>query len=143
MLVDITLAKAMASAIAEQSQLPVFDRELDLPQAYRLQHEVSRFRANAEIGGIKAGVTNRKSQEYFQIDHALIGSLYADAKLPNNCKLPYVEGRLIECEAALLVNEEGAPVSIAPAIEFVLPKFARQSEMTASGLIACNLCAES
>ena len=44
MLVDITLAKAMASAIAEQSQLPVFDRELDLPQAYRLQHEVSRFR---------------------------------------------------------------------------------------------------
>ena len=101
MLVDITLAKAMASAIAEQSQLPVFDRELDLPQAYRLQHEVSRFRANAEIGGIKAGVTNRKSQEYFQIDHALIGSLYADAKLPLKAGLLNARRRFSSTRRAL------------------------------------------
>ena len=114
MLVDITLAKANGIGNRKQSQLPVFDRDWICLRPIGF---------NTKYRGSESKCRNRRHQgwryqpqitEYFQIDHALIGSLYADAKLPNNCKTAHASGRLAGMRAALLVNEEGALVFDCP-----------------------------
>ena len=113
-------ADTLFQAIANRAELPEFDGGRTLEEAYRLQHEVTRRRASGGIGGIKAGVTAPALQKFFEIDHPLIGRLYEDARLASGCTIPFVEGRKLECEVAIIVDGEGVPRAIAPAIEIVL-----------------------
>lgn len=130
---------SLAAAIKSHAPLLAFGDTLSLEEAYALQHQVSQARTGGQIGGVKAGVTSPKVQAYFKLDHALIGSLCADARQSNGCSLAHLEGRAVECEVALIVDEEGRLKSIAPAIEIVFVKFSQQSDMTAPNLVACNL----
>lgn len=133
------LSQALADAIASHAELPEFEGEFSLDEAYRLQSAVALGRAS---GGIKAGVTAPALQRFFEIDHPLIGRLYADSRFANGCRVPYVDGRNLECEVAIIVDGEGRPKAIAPAIEIVLLRFARPADASAANLVACNLGAD-
>lgn len=115
---------------------------MSLEEAYGLQREVTAICSPASAGGIKAGVTSPQAQAYFELDHALIGNLYADGRRASGCAIPHLEGRIIECEAAVFVDAQGAPQKIAPAIELVFLKFGQQSDMTVPNMVACNLGAD-
>lgn len=130
---------ALAHAIASHAELPEFEGELSLDEAYRVQASVVKPRA---IGGIKAGVTATALQRFLKIDHALIGRLYADSRFASGCSIPYVDGRTLECEVAIIVDDKGCPKAIAPAIEIVLLRFARPTDASAVNLVACNLGAD-
>lgn len=122
--------------------LPEYPEALELDEAYRIQHQVTAALASGNTGGIKAGVTTEAAQQFFGLNHALIASLYGDGRRSAGCTIPYLAGRTLECEVAVLVDAEGEPTAIAPAIETVLLNFARPEDLTAANLVACNLAAE-
>ena len=129
-------------AISSHTPLPEFDEGLSLEEAYELQHAVTIARSPNGVSGIKAGVTSQLAQSFFKLDHALIGSLYADARREIGCAIPFLKGRALECEVAVLVDGNGTPKQIAPAIEVVFVSYSRQSDMSAASLVACNLGAD-
>ena len=139
---SLKFADELSAAITRHAPLPAFETELSLEASYRLQHEVTRVRTQGAVGGIKAGVTAPPMQSFFKLDHALIGSLYADSRYGSGCRLPYVEGRNLECEVAIVVDGEGCPKAVAPAIEIVFVRFGRPTDMSAANLVACNLGAD-
>lgn len=137
-----SFAQQLANAIRAHEPLPAFESKMDLDEAYQLQHEVTQARTQGDIGGIKAGVTNRQIQEFFQLEGALIGSLYADAALPVGATLVLIPGRMIECEVAIQLDRDGKPLAIAPAIEIVRVDFSEPTDLSAANLVACNLGAD-
>ncbi len=136
------LVRHLAKSISEHAPLPEIEESFTLADAYELQHQVTAVRSPGKTGGIKAGVTAKPIQEFFGIDHALLGSLYHDGRLNSGCELAHLEGRNIECEIAVLVDEKGTPTALAPALEIVYVNFSRPSDMTAPNLVACNLGAD-
>ena len=102
---------SIAAAIRAHQPLPAIGANLDLAAAYALQAEVAPLVSPEGFAGIKAGVTNPALQKNFGIDHALLGRLYENGRLTNGATLPNIEGRLLECEIGLIVDDSGAPVS--------------------------------
>ena len=94
------------------------------------------------VGGVKLGVTNPQAQAFFGLNHALIASLYAGARLKVGDTIPAIEGRALETEFAVVVDQDGQPKAIAPAIEIVFVSFSRKSDMTAANLVLSNLGAD-
>lgn len=131
----------IAAAIAAQSALPEFS-PLTLEQAYALQPQVASRVSPDGDAGIKAGITAVPLQKVFQIDHALLGRLYRSGELNDGAQIPFLEGRLIECEIGVLASADGQVISIAPAIEFAFTRFARKEDATAANLVAANVAAE-
>lgn len=139
---DTELAKSIAIATSQRTNLPVNLDIQDLTSAYQLQHEVTALRSPEGAIGIKAGVTAKQGQAFFGLDHALIASLYADTMHASGANIPSVEGRLLESEVAIKVDKDGHPLEIAPALEIVAVRFADARQMTAPNLVACNLGAD-
>ena len=136
------LISSIARAIESRTQLPPIDVELTLSDAYGLQHQLTKQLSPEGRGGIKAGVTAPGAQKHFGVDHGLIGSLYGGSQLEDGCRLPFVRGRMLECELAVVTDRDGTPKAIAPAIEIVLVQFARPEDMTAANLVLSNLGAD-
>lgn len=136
------LSESVAASIRERKPVPPIDESLTLDEAYNLQHQVTSLLCPGGGGGIKAGVTTGAAQAHFGLAHALLGSLYGDARLGDGCVLPMVEGRLIETEVAVTVDRDGNPQSIAPAIEIARVQFSRGSDMNAPNLVLANLGAD-
>ena len=132
----------LANAISSHSPLPAFEEKLSLNDAYEMQHELTKVLCQNGSGGIKAGVTATPIQQYFGLNHALIASLYPNSRYGADAKVPFIEGQGIELEVATLIDGEGRPKAIAPAIELVFVKFSNQEDMTASNLVASNLGAD-
>ncbi|MEM6536986.1 MAG: hypothetical protein AAF668_04580 [Pseudomonadota bacterium] len=139
---NTSLANQIAEALSSHTLLPEFNDELTLEQAYEIQHAVTQLRSPDRIGGIKAGVTSKIAQGFLKLEHALIGSLYADTRHTDGSTIPYLEGRSLECEVAVIVDGNGRPKEIAPAIEGVYVNYSRQSDMSAASLVTCNLGAD-
>lgn len=137
---DLTLS--LARAIKGGQTLPQLPTNIDVDGAYRLQHEVTRTVSPGSIAGIKAGVTAKPVQQFLALDHALIASLYKDTCLASGAQLSWLEGRKIESEVALKVDDQGFPIAIAPALEIVSVRFSAPEQMTASNLLICNLGAD-
>ena len=136
------LVNGFAEAIKAHAPLPEVEQTFDLEAAYALQHRVTALRSPQAVGGVKLGVTNPQAQAFFGIDHALLGSLYGDARLSTGASIQFLEGRGLETEFAVLVDGKGKPKAIAPAIEIVFVSFSRKSDMTASNLVVGNLGAD-
>ena len=68
--------------------------------------------------------------------------MYPDARLKAGDTIPYLKGRSLETELAVVVDSKGRPKAIAPAIEVVFVSFERQSDMCASNLVLSNLGAD-
>lgn len=139
---DKAVVRGFAEAIKAHTPLPELYTAFDLETAYTLQHKVTALRSPDSLNGIKLGVTNPQAQAFFGLDHALLGSLYGDARLPAGATIQSLEGRALETEFAVLVDEEGQPKAIAPAIEIVFVSFSRKSDMTAANLVVGNLGAD-
>ena len=99
------LVSGMACAIRAHEPLPEVNEQLELGEAYHLQHKVTALRTGDIPGGIKLGVTNPAAQSFFGLDHALLGSLYGDSRLESGATIPFLEGRGLETEFAVLVDE--------------------------------------
>lgn len=136
------LASGIAEAILNGAPLPAINKAYSLNEAYILQHAVTRAVTATNVAGIKAGVTAPAAQEFFGLDHALLGSLYDAGQVEQNGSIDFVPGRLIECELAVLVDKNAQPISVAPAVEFVRVNFERPEDLTAANLVLSNLGAE-
>ena len=136
------LIKSIAEAIATHKPIPEIDLSLELDDAYAMQHEITIRRSPEGTAGIKAGVTSHAAQNYFGLTHSLIGHLYVDSFHDHESSLPYIRGRKLECELAVIVDERGSPKAIAPAIEVVLVQFQRSSDISANNLVLTNLGAD-
>lgn len=139
---SIEFAEKLSTAIRAYHPLPKFDQPLTLDDAYALQHSVTNCRTGSHVGGIKAGVTAAPIQALLGLDHALIASLYADGEFESGDTIEYLNGRKVECEFAVMVDDIGLPKAIAPAIEIVYVKFERSSDLCAESLVASNLGAD-
>ena len=139
----MSIAIQLADAIRAGEPWPPIDVTLDLDEAYAMQHEVTRSHSGANVGGIKAGVTDPNIQKLLGLDQALLGSLYGPNQHEVGSSIPYLESRMIETEIALRIDAGGLPVAIAPAIEFVRLKFSTPTDMSAPNLVLTNLGAES
>ena len=139
---NIEAAERLADAIKNHEAVPKMPETDSLEEAYAMQQAVTEKRATDGIGGIKAGVTAEPIQQLFGLDHALIASLYEDSKYENNAKLPFLEGRGVECEVAVIIDADGRPQQIAPAIELVYVKFAQPEDMSVENLVVINLGAD-
>lgn len=138
----MTFAADLAAALSHRTQLPSMGQPLDVDAAYELQHQVTALVSPSGTAGIKAGVTAAAMQQHFGLDHALLGRLYADSILGSGAALQQVDGLMLECELALLVDADGLVKATAPAIEVVGVRFARREDANAANLIACNLGAD-
>ncbi len=136
------LVSGFARSIRAHEPLPEVSEQLELVEAYQLQHKVTALRTGDVPGGIKLGVTNPAAQGFFGLDHALLGSLYRDSRLESGATIPFLEGRALETEFAVLVDESGNPKAIAPAIEIVFVSLSRKSDMSAANLVVSNLGAD-
>ena len=138
----MTLVGDVAQALSSRTQLPVIHQQLDVDAAYRLQHQITALVSPDGAAGIKAGVTAAVMQQHFGLDHALLGTLYAGSVLAAGAALQQVDGLMLECELALLVDADGLVQAHAPAIEVVGVRFARREDATAANLVLCNLGAD-
>lgn len=136
------LAERIAAAIAAHRAIPPLDAALDLDTAYAVQRRVSHLVDPSGAGGIKVGVTAPAAQAHFGLDHALLGHLYAAHAQGPGAVLRAIPGRALECEVAILVDADGQPQALAPAIEVVRVEFSRPADMTAANLVAINLGAD-
>lgn len=136
------LIHGVAEAIRSHDALPAIDESCDLDDAYKSQHQTTMLRSPEGSGGIKLGVTTKAAQDFLKLDHALLGSLYADSRLESGCTIPFLEGRSLETEFAVIIDGSGHPKLIAPAIEIVCVKFSRPADMSASSLVLSNLGAD-
>lgn len=82
-------------------------------------------------------------QGFLGIDHALIGNLYGDTQHEPGAVIPFLEGRIVECEVAVKVDAYGNPNAIAPAIEFARLCFTSPQDMSAANLVVTNMGTES
>ena len=139
--IENDLAEKISDAILSGRTLPEFPEGLSLAEAYELQHQVTALRPEGALG-IKAGVTARNAQAFFGLDHALLASLYGGRRLASGAQISYVEGRLVETEVAIKMDENGCPISIAPALEIVAVRFSDSKQMNAANLVGCNLGAD-
>lgn len=136
------LAAALAQSIETHAPLPEVPRRFTLDDAYAIQHRVTALRCPHGAGGIKAGVTAERLQRLLGIDHALLGSLYGDARLAPGAVIAPLEGRLVECELAVVVDGAGEPTAVAPAIEIASVRLARPEDLSAASLVLCNVGAD-
>ena len=139
---DETLLDAISDSIRSHQPLPEIDVALDLDQAYTAQHQVTDRLCQDQSRTIKAGVTVPVIQEILGIDHALLGSAYSASRHGDGAAIEHIEGRMLECELAVLVDSSGEPKAIAPAIEIVYVRFTRPEDMTAANLVLSNLGAD-
>ncbi len=136
------LTAALADALKAHETLPAFPNDLALEDAAKLQDQVVQRLCAGGSAGLKAGMTSPGLQEFFKLDGALLGQLYPQGRLEAGAILPHLPKLSIECEIGIVVDANGAPKSVGPAIEFVYLDFANPQDMTAANLLATNLAAD-
>lgn len=142
MTIDNDFAEALTAAIRSHSPLPAFPEGLTLDDAYEALEAISASLCNSASPGIKAGLTNPDIQALFGLEHALLGRLYDWGELSPGELVEHRENAQIECEVAVVVDQSGQPVKVAPAIEFVCVNFSQPQDMTPANLVASSLGAD-
>lgn len=135
-----TLAQQLDHAVANREKLPKFP-QLNMDAAYKVQAAFTQM-ADGGLAGFKAGLTTPQLQEIFGLDAPLLGRLFNRGRLAKDCELPYVAGVGLECEMAVVIDKNGAPKAMAPAIEIVYLEFTDPADMSAANLVAGNIGAD-
>jgi len=136
-----TLIQQLDISVAKREKLSGFPENLSLDEAYEIQAAFTQM-ADGGLAGFKAGVTTPNLQAYFGLDGPLMGRLFNRGRLSGNCELPYISGVNIECEMGIVIDKQGVPKAMMPAIEIVYLHLADPSDMNASNLVASNLAAD-
>ncbi len=137
-----SLVENLSLALKKEEPLPPFETNFDMRTAYQIQQEVTSRVYPSELIGLKAGVTSNDMQTSLGITKPLIGSLFEANKLPPRPRIPYREGRLIECELAVISDHKGNVHAIAAAIEFAVIGFQRKNDLNGPNLVAGNVAVE-
>ena len=132
----------LASDIVGHNPLSEFPEGLTLDDAYALLPSVAERVCDRKIRGLKAGLTNTDLQPFFGLDHALLGYVYDRGELILGDGIPLLAGSQIECELGIILDADGQPKSVGPAIEFVYVNFSKPEEMTAANLVVSSLGAD-
>ncbi len=132
----------LARAIRSRSPLPAFPPGLTLEDAYSMLPVVAASVCDDSSSGIKAGLTNPDLQQLFGLDDALLGLLYDWGKCRPGSRVSCSEYSQIECELGIVLDSDGRPVSIGPAIEFVHLNFSRPEDFTPANLVMSSLGAD-
>lgn len=134
------LVQQLDSAVLNRAKLPKFP-QLSLADAYGVQTAFTVI-AEGGLAGFKAGITTPNLQAYFGLDGPVLGRLFNRGRLEKNCILPYIAGVNLECEMGIIIDKNGKPKAMAPAIEIVYIDLAEPADMNAANLVACNLGAD-
>lgn len=132
----------LGSAIRSHKPLPAFPPGITLHQAYSILPAVASLVCDDSRRGLKAGITNPDLQALFGLDEPLLGLLYDWGECRPGSRLPYREHSQIECELGIVLDADGHPVSISPAIEFVHLNFQRQEDFTPANIVVSSLGAD-
>ncbi|MEM6300598.1 MAG: hypothetical protein AAF749_02585 [Pseudomonadota bacterium] len=132
----------LAVSIRNHKPLPAFPSALSLDEAYEGVTSVAGRVCDEMIGGIKAGVTNPQLQEFFGLTQPLLGYLHDWGRTRSGATIPYHQEGKIECEVAILLDKEGHPTALAPAIEFVRFDFSNPKDFTPANMVLCSLGAD-
>ena len=140
----MSLIDNIADAIRHHQPLPALaaGSSLTLDEAYDLQRSVFDAVAGAPPAGIKAGVTSDQLQKVFRVEHALLGRLYPAGAMASGDSFTATPGKLIECELGVVVNTDGQPIAVCPALEFAYAGFANPGDASAPYLTAGNVAAD-
>lgn len=139
---NIASCQGLSEAIRNHQPLPAFPQGLTLEQAYQLLPEVAAGVCDVAPRGIKAGLTNPDIQAFLGLDHALLGHLYDWGEHSGDTPLALRAGSQLECEVAIVLDADGRPKAIAPAIEIVYLNFAVPEDMNAANLVVSSLGAD-
>lgn len=157
------LARHLYHAYRDQAPLTkdVFISGLDVPSAYRVQHQVTALKlaAGAKLAGYKISMTSAQTMALFDADEPMYGQLTDQQCLANDAKLTLahdVNDALVELELAFIVQQPLLPTDsieaicnkclIAPALEVPDCRyqdwFANMSKehLCADGAVAGYLC---
>ena len=129
-------------AIKHGEPIPPFQENLDIADAYEIQQKVSERIYSSKLVGLKAGVTSEEMQHALKIRSPLIGGLFQENRLDKSPKLPFREGRLIECELGIFSDIHGNVQAICPAIEFAVLDFEKKTDLRGPNLVASNVAVE-
>lgn len=132
----------LIAAIRSGNPLPAYPEGLTLEGAYSALKPFTLEACDNSIAGIKAGITNPEVQQLFGLESALLGYLYDWGQLQAGASMVCREGGQIECELGIVLDDEGRPVSVAPAIEFVKVAFSNPTDFTPGNLVLANLGAD-
>lgn len=136
------LADRLATSVSGHKALPRFPADLSMTEGQAIQDQLVARMCPGGSAGLKAGVTSAALQKFFKLDNAVLGQLYPTGRLEPGAAIPHLEKLAIECEIGIVVDGDGQPKSVAPAIEFVHLDFAAPEDMTAANLAASNLAAD-
>lgn len=106
------------------SALPFEIAPRDLDDAYAIQ-DALHAAAGWPIAVLKVGCTSEFAQQALSIPHPIGGRIPADAVFADGAAIPssFFNGPpAIECEIALQVDDSGAVVAAAPAMELINPR---------------------
>lgn len=137
---DDAFMTELAQAMATHSPLPRFPSGITVEQAYAGQPAVSR--KVGPTAGYKAGITNELIQRKLGLDQPLLGHLYRSGEQPGGAVLAHRPHAAIECELGIIVDAQGQPCWIVPALEFVHLRFTAPEDVSAANLVLCNLGAD-
>ncbi len=132
----------LATAIRNRDPFPQFPKGLSLDDAFDSLYPLATLVCNESTAGIKAGLTNPEIQKLFGLDSPLLGYLYDCGERQVGDTIASHEKGQIECEIGIVLDEEGRPKSLAPAIEFVRVDFSEPSDFTPPNLVLTNLGAD-
>ena len=137
-----SLVDAMAAATREGGTLPKMPAGLTFDEAYEIQKALVAAVAGDAVAGRKAGMTAAAARKQFDIDHPLLGTLFAAGRMAPGVAFPGAPGVMLECEIGVVLGKGGAPKSAGPVIEVPRMAFADGEDMTGVNFVACAISAD-
>jgi 2-keto-4-pentenoate hydratase len=150
-----TIAKKLAKNYLEKIPINEINKELSLENARKIQREFVSIISEdlGKIVGYKAGLTNKKVQERFKVNHPLTGVLLEKMLLPSGAVIsskfgavPMVEGDLMLRVKSEEINKAKTPEETLKYIDAVIPflelpdlGYSENIKPTAANLLAINV----
>ncbi|MGB5768394.1 MAG: hydratase [Crocosphaera sp.] len=125
-----TIAKKIADAYLSKQVIADFDYDLTVQKAQEIQEKLTKILTHyqGDLIGYKAGLTNEKAQETFNVNQPVLGTLLERMLLPSGIKVPsnfgarpMLEGDLMVRVASEKINEAKTPEETLKYLDAVIP----------------------
>jgi len=120
--------------------LPVELAPKTIEDAYDIQDAHHRF-AGWATSTLKVGCTSEMARQFLGIPHPIAGRVPDEGIFASGSAVPrsfFAGAPMLECEIAMRVGADGVVDAVAPAVEFVNPRFGDTSKVSGFSLIADN-----
>ncbi len=125
-----TITKKIADAYLRKQVIAEFDYELTVQLSQEIQQKLIQILSHYQgyLIGYKAGLTNEKAQETFNVNKPLLGTLLEKMLLPSGIKVPsnfgarpMLEGDLMVRVASEKINDAKTPEETLKYLDAVIP----------------------